>query len=997
MLILVSMFFIIQAGNGLAAESCVCLDVNGIPYEDDVPEDSLCYTCTEEGCLENGLTFSMCQSQSQPQSEALSEEESQPQSEALSEEESQPQSEGQSEEESQPQTAKKEQKKAKPTEVSPTEVPPTEVPPTEVPPTPIPPTEVPPTEVPPTEVPPTEVPPTEVPYVPEPIQPVVEQPAEAPIEEQSAAAPAVERADSPSAEEQSADVPQTVESGNITEPEGLNVVPGALQSGSLDENITEAGEGENVGSEEQTSEAEEGEGVGIVEQIPEAGEGEGEGSEEQVPEAGKGEDKGSEEQIPEAGEGEDEGAEEQTPAADEDGGEGGEEQTPAADEDEGEAGEEQTPAADEDECEGGEEQTPAADEDEGEGGEEQTPAADEDEGDGGEEKTPAPDENEGEEEQTPAPDENEGEEEQTPAPDENEGEEEQTPAPDENEGEEEQFEDEDEVPEEESPSKKPKKTAEPKKKSSKKTPTPTPTPTSTPAPKRKKITAPKAPVQECPIGRYTVRSLGFYWAPSKNAKTYIVRWWNDHGQEGTLSLSNSDKTCQKGRCIAYASLPGTGNYEWTVTASNKAGSATSGKMKFEIASNISVPTAYSPNGTIVNRIFPAFQWEDVEDGAIAYRIQVIGKYDNRIRLDSWYPVKDIYVGEGVCYVKTDLFLPAGTYSWRVQAKNDDFCSGWSSWLDFYVECDYCNYSYHAYQPYTNTVPRTSYPAGVITNLSPEFQWQTLTGASYYMVKLTDSAGNQLFDRQVYSSSCTLELCTFNPNFKLPGNGIYYWTVSGYGSTGGLWGSSSGSFEVRAEIVLNPINFISPEPNGYLSQESPVIIWSDPGETTVLFGMEIYDRDNNSLFTANLNREQAWCDGTTCSIAFQSIPDAEGYRITLTPYSELNTKGDQASLVFNKGAKPIKLTSPKDGSVVQARPMFRWTLENGDTAEYELILIDEENYETVYSPLVCGSDGVNCEDGEAFFSPAEELSSGVYTASLGIVGLSNASVFGFTVE
>ena len=89
------------------------------------------------------------------------------------------------------------------------------------------------------------------------------------------------------------------------------------------------------------------------------------------------------------------------------------------------------------------------------------------------------------------------------------------------------------------------------------TSTPTATPTATPKPK------PKAPVQECPKGRYIVRNLGFYWAPSENAESYLVEWWNNKGQKGSLTLSNSDVTCQNNRCIANATLPGVGHYAWT--------------------------------------------------------------------------------------------------------------------------------------------------------------------------------------------------------------------------------------------------------------------------------------------------------------------------------------------------------------------------------------------------------------------------------------------------
>ena len=516
------------------------------------------------------------------------------------------------------------------------------------------------------------------------------------------------------------------------------------------------------------------------------------------------------------------------------------------------------------------------------------------------------------------------------------------------------------------------------------TQTPTMTPTATPKPK------PKAPVQECPTGRYIVRNLGFYWAPSENAESYLVEWWNDRGQKGSLTLSNSDVTCQNKRCIASATLPGVGNYAWTVTAKNESGTARSGEMKFEIASNITTPQAYRPDGTIVNRTYPSFEWEDVRDGAIEYRIQVVGKYDSRIRMDRWFNVNDIYVGNRICYVQTDLFLPAGTYSWRVQARNKDFSSGWSSWRDFYVECDYCNYNNVYYNNYANTVPSCSFPAGTITVNKPEFQWRTLTGASYYMVKLLDSSGKTLFEKQVPNSNCTIELCTWNPDYTFTKNGNYTWSVAGYGGNGLLWNTAYGSFTYQGTVVMKAMSFLRPAQNGYLTDEAPVILWTDPGEAAALFHIEIFSNANVQLFSADLNREQAWCDGNTCSIEFKTIPDAENYRITVTPYSEFNTKGDMISLVFSKGGRILKLTSPKEGAAVSTRPMFRWTLEDGESTAYQLLLTDSQNNVTTISPLVCGAVGVTCEEGEAFYSPATALPAGAYTVRLSAAGMNALS-------
>ena len=268
---------------------------------------------------------------------------------------------------------------------------------------------------------------------------------------------------------------------------------------------------------------------------------------------------------------------------------------------------------------------------------------------------------------------------------------------------------------------------------------------------------------------------------------------------------------------------------------------------------------------------------------------------------------------------------------------------------------------------------------------PDFQWRTLTGAAYYKVKLLDSAGKTLFENQVPSSNCTIELCTWTPNYTLSKNGNYTWSVAGYGGNDALWNIAYGSFTYQGTVVMKPISFLRPMQNGYLSEEAPVIIWTDPGEGTALFHVDIFSNASVLLFSADLNREQAWCDGNTCSIEFKTIPDAKDYRITVTPYSELNTKGDAVSLTFSKGGKPLKLSSPKDGAIVSTRPLFRWQLEYAESTRFDLVLTDAQNHVTTISPLVCGAVGVTCEGGEVFYSPDTALPAGTYTVKLSAPG------------
>ena len=104
------------------------------------------------------------------------------------------------------------------------------------------------------------------------------------------------------------------------------------------------------------------------------------------------------------------------------------------------------------------------------------------------------------------------------------------------------------------------------------------------------------------------------------------------------------------------------------------------------------------------------------------------------------------------------------------------------------------------------------------------------------------------------------------------------------------------------------------------------------------------------------------------------------------------------MTFNKGVQPLKLTSPKEGSETQSRPMFRWTLDAGEGASYELLITDANGVSTLISPLVCGENGVTCEDGEAFYIPTDALAAGTYTAKLGIQGASSiGEPVNFTVK
>ena len=491
------------------------------------------------------------------------------------------------------------------------------------------------------------------------------------------------------------------------------------------------------------------------------------------------------------------------------------------------------------------------------------------------------------------------------------------------------------------------------------------------------VSKPGKPVLECPKGNYTTRNIGFYWTPSSDAENYTVYWTNEYGDKGTLTLSNNDASCQSNRCHIDGVMPKQANYSWGVEATNKQGSTRSDTMDFSITSNVSTPTAYSPSGTTTNSNFITFTWENVEDNVYEYHIVVADTYARNIVMDRYIPVSSIYCNNGYCSWTTDIFLPSGHYYWRVQAINNDSTSNWSNMLDFYVNCAYCGYSYSTY---VNTVPTPSYPTGNITEATPTFSWRTLTGAAQYTLTIYDANGNVLNTSQTDNSVCNLESCTFSPNYTLPGSGKYTWKITGGNAVGQPWNSATASFVLQ--LAIPEISFVSPAENGTITMENPVVTWTDPGTTVTSFKVNLYDSKNNQLLNAELSRANAWCDGKICTIKFATIPEASGYYLTIQPTIS-NSTGKTSGLHFNVGVKPvgIELVSPKDNANAQSRPLFRWKMidANDTKTVYSLTLTNsaDPNKPIIFDKLVCGSNGLNCEDGEAYFVPNGDLDKGIY--------------------
>lgn len=405
---------------------------------------------------------------------------------------------------------------------------------------------------------------------------------------------------------------------------------------------------------------------------------------------------------------------------------------------------------------------------------------------------------------------------------------------------------------------------------------------------------PSAPVPDYPSNTETTELIGFYWTPAENAEHYEVSWKRSDGTEGSAELKADDGTCAAGLCITYEQMPGDGSYTWTVSAVNEAGSAASEEASFTVRTGVPSPEAYRPATTINSQRGITFEWEDAGRSISEYRIQTAARDTGRICVDRTIPVSQIWVGNGICYLETDVYLPEGDYSWRVQGKNGTDVSGWSDWVDFQVNCPDCLLG-----TYLNTVTAGIYPNGRITETEPVFQWLAVTGATYYLLNVTDAEGASLLEEKVPSSNCSFTTCSYAPEITLTTGKMYRWTVSTYGGYDARWGTYEGTAEpAEPAVFTGKIAFVNPAEDGTLDPEIPLIIWTDPGTGVAVFRLEIRDEAGEALFYGDLTREEAWCDGKTCSIVFMEIPEGKGFTISVTPISESNIPGGSVSLMFN---------------------------------------------------------------------------------------------------
>lgn len=293
-----------------------------------------------------------------------------------------------------------------------------------------------------------------------------------------------------------------------------------------------------------------------------------------------------------------------------------------------------------------------------------------------------------------------------------------------------------------------------------------------------------------PLGTVNASPSDYSWYDVPTAEWYQI-WVS--GPDGYLYSNWYDAyyICTAGVCTVDVPLneydPGT--YSWWIQAWGDGGyGAWSNAFNFAVATTPASATPGTPNG-LIDTGTPTFTWADVA-GVDWYYLWVA----NGVHiLDQWYNTNDICTG-GTCSVTPALNLATGNYQWWLQTYSDVGGFGaWSNGQMFQVNMGI-------------TPPTPTAPLGVISDTTPDFQWNGVSGAEWYYVWLSDGTTSAYVTDQWFDAYlvCAGGVCTINTGMTLTEGHTYRWWVMSWSSIAGysVW-SAEQNFTVEQPTLILP--------------------------------------------------------------------------------------------------------------------------------------------------------------------------------------------------
>jgi C1A family cysteine protease len=249
-----------------------------------------------------------------------------------------------------------------------------------------------------------------------------------------------------------------------------------------------------------------------------------------------------------------------------------------------------------------------------------------------------------------------------------------------------------------------------------------------------------------------------------------------------------------------------------------------------------------------------------------------------------------------------------------------------------------------------TAPTLVGPGGTIYSLKPSYQWNKVSGATGYVLSVTntDSSTIVINNLSVSSSACGSTVCTSTPAVNLVNDGNYQFEVAAKNAVGQGDFSTPMPFTDLFHTVPDSPTQIAPNSTIYIPK--PTYQWHPSGGATG-YVLTVTNTDTNAVVVNNVAVPTSACKGSVCSYApsvtTKTMLDGN-YEFDI---AAKNLTGQSAfspmTFVYQYQTAPFAPTSiAPSGTVYISKPSYQWNPSGGSAATGYLLKVTDTDTNAV---------------------------------------------------
>jgi len=267
------------------------------------------------------------------------------------------------------------------------------------------------------------------------------------------------------------------------------------------------------------------------------------------------------------------------------------------------------------------------------------------------------------------------------------------------------------------------------------------------------------------------------------------------------------------------------------------------------------------------------------------------------------------------------------------------------------------------------------PSGSISNYTPNYRWNSASGATWYYLWVNGPSGNRI--QTWYTASAVGcaggGVCSVTPATILTG-GAHQWWIQTYNSVGyGPW-STGMNFSLPVPGVPPAATLIWP--SGSISDTTPTYNWNSASGATYYY-LWVNGPSGNRIQTWYTASAVGCSGGGVCSVTPATTLTGGAHQWWIRTYNSVGYGPWSAVMNFSLPVLPVPpastLISPS-GSISDNTPTYRWNSASGATYYYLWVNGPSGNrIQTWYTASQAGcASGGTCS-----VTPATTLSSGAH--------------------